>query len=66
MNTHHPSPNLSNEIILGILQNITDRATLASCCQVSRMAYDIASPLLWKNLRLTPWSDHKILVVKGN
>ncbi|WWD00576.1 hypothetical protein V866_007511 [Kwoniella sp. B9012] len=59
MNTQYTSPNLLNEIILRILQNISERSTLASCCQVSRMVYDIASPLLWRNLRLTPWSDRR-------
>ncbi|WVQ69246.1 uncharacterized protein L199_007463 [Kwoniella botswanensis] len=59
MNIQYPSPNLPNEIILRILQNITHRPTLASCCQISKMVYDIASPLLWENLRLTPWSDRR-------
>ncbi|WVW78460.1 hypothetical protein I302_100414 [Kwoniella bestiolae CBS 10118] len=59
MNHHHhqhPSPNLPNEIILRILQNLSDRPTLSACCQVSHSLYDMASPMLWRNLRLTPWS----------
>ncbi|WWC59453.1 uncharacterized protein I303_102009 [Kwoniella dejecticola CBS 10117] len=56
---HDPSrPTLPNEIIRTILSHLADdrkQKTLASCCQVSKQVYAIASPILWKHLRLTPW-----------
>ncbi|WWC67937.1 uncharacterized protein I206_101856 [Kwoniella pini CBS 10737] len=52
-----PLPNqFPNEIILRIIQNVKDQKTLSSCCQVSKTFYNLSSPLLWRNLKLSPWT----------
>ncbi|WWC59452.1 uncharacterized protein I303_102008 [Kwoniella dejecticola CBS 10117] len=45
-----------NEIILRIIQCTRDRKSLLACCQVSKSFYNIASPPLWRDLKLTPWT----------
>ncbi|WWD21477.1 hypothetical protein CI109_105963 [Kwoniella shandongensis] len=41
--------------ILSYLSLSIEQGTLANCCLVSKELYNIASPLLWYHLRLSPW-----------
>ncbi|WRT64783.1 uncharacterized protein IL334_001717 [Kwoniella shivajii] len=47
---------LPDDIIHNIISNLSAYSgTLANCCLVSKMFYRVASPVLWRHLKLNPW-----------